>query len=81
MVHKQMTNTELQAKKSRYGKALKRRRKELKKAKNYFVTNGLAITLMTSIEENKTNYTFESVLRYIDSLGLELVLREKPLAK
>lgn len=72
-----MTNTELQAKKSRYGKALKRRRKELKKAKNYFISRGLSITQMTSIEENKTSYTFESILRYVDALGLELELREK----
>ena len=67
-----MTNKELQEIKKQYGKTLKRKRKELKRAKNYFVTNGLAITLMTSIEENKTNYTFESVLKYAHALGFKL---------
>lgn len=72
-----ITNKELQEIKKQYGKTLKRKRKALKKAKNYFVTNGLAITLMTSIEENKTNYTFESILKYADALGFEVVLKEK----
>lgn len=69
--------TNLQQVKKEFGKTLRRKRKSLRKAKNKFVSSGLSITLMTSIEENKTNYTFESALRYADALGFELIIKEK----
>lgn len=69
----------LQQIKKEFGKTLRRKRKSLRKAKNHFSDgkNGLSITLMTSIEENKTNYTFESILKYADALGFEVIIKEK----
>lgn len=69
--------TNIQQKKTDFGKALYRKRKKMRKAKNQFVSSGLSITLMTSIEGNKTNYTFESALKYAEALGFEIIIKEK----
>ena len=54
---------------------IKRAGKEI--SKYYISKNGCAITQIIAIESGKTNYTMNSFLSYINTLGLKIVLVDK----